>query len=960
VAKKTGTTVRVHNIAKELNVSSKDIVEKCQSEGIPGVTNHMSTVKIGLAATIREWFDSGSGGTTTAVETAPVDVEAAKRNVASRARRVTKKASKSKSSSTSTTRTTSTDSTKPVRIKVDGPATPTVQAAAGATDAAAGRDIAHDEMLVGHEVDDVRVSASLDTAGQSGTTAPRASDERSTPVEAGDAVVTSDGSKRPQMNVPDRPDTISPAGPMLETPTKSTLSGPRIIRVEQPDVIPAPRSSRGPDRRGPAGGGSGPVGGGRGVREFGADAKPGGGSMEPGRGTDRTTGRPGGRNKRRTGAAGAVDARTTRKAATPGGDKPFNWRDQDLRERANRLNRSGGFFKAARRDSLNRSNRGSHAPNAAQSGGNVRIDEPITVKSLSAATGVKSAKILKRLMQDGTMATINSVLNAETAIEIMVEYDIELDVNLSRTAEEEVVENFADRTMVDEQPRSPVVTILGHVDHGKTTLLDSIRKTRVAEGEAGGITQATSAFRVPVHMGDEDRMVTFIDTPGHEAFTEMRSRGAKVTDVVVLVVAADDGVMPQTVESISHAKAAGVPIVVALNKMDKAEATDSNIQRILGQLSEQELNPTEWGGSTEVIRISAFKGEGIQDLLEVLDYQTQLLELKADFGGQAGGTVLEAQVEEGRGPVARLLVQQGKLKKGDFIVAGRGYGRVRDITNDRGKRIDDAGPSSPVAISGLSELPDAGDKFYVVDSLRGAEAAAGERRQLEREKYLSTDKVTLDNIFEKLSASGKKELPLVVKADVQGSLETLRASILKISGDEVTVAIKHAAVGGVNDSDISLAEASGAIIVGFNVTTSTSARRLAEQRGVDIRFYDVIYDLIDDIVKAAEGLLEPELRLEVLGHADVRQAFRISKVGMVAGCYVSDGTIERNAQIRVTRDGIVIEKDRRLQQLKRFKDDAKEVKSGQECGMLIDGYDDIKVGDVIECYKTLKIRRTLS
>ncbi|MCA9295234.1 MAG: translation initiation factor IF-2, partial [Phycisphaerales bacterium] len=439
-----------------------------------------------------------------------------------------------------------------------------------------------------------------------------------------------------------------------------------------------------------------------------------------------------------------------------------------------------------------------------------------------------------------------------------------------------------------------------------------------------------------------------------------RARGAQVTDVVVLVVAADDGVMPQTIESISHAKAAGVPIVVALNKIDKAEATDSNIQRILGQLSEHELNPTEWGGSTEVIRISAVKGEGIQDLLEVLDYQTQLLELKADFGGPAEGTVLEAQVEEGRGPVARLLVQQGLLKKGDFIVAGRGYGRVRDITNDRAKRIDEAGPSSPVAISGLSELPDAGDKFYIVDSLRAAEAAADERRQLEREKNLSTDKVTLDNIFEKLSASGKKELPLVVKADVQGSLETLRASILKISGEEVTVAIKHAAVGGVNDSDIALAEASGAIIVGFNVTTSTSARRLAEQRGVDIRFYDVIYDLIDDIVKAAEGLLEPELRLEVLGHADVRQAFRISKVGMVAGCYVSDGTIERNAQIRVTRDGIVIEKDRRLQQLKRFKDDAKEVKAGQECGMLIDGYDDIKVGDVIECYKTLKIRRTLS
>ncbi len=589
----------------------------------------------------------------------------------------------------------------------------------------------------------------------------------------------------------------------------------------------------------------------------------------------------------------------------------------------------------------------------------MKIDEPITIKSLSAATGVKSAEMLKTLFLAGHPMTINSVLETEQAMEMMMEYSIELEVTAYKTAEEQISEQFSERDYKDEQPCSPVVTILGHVDHGKTTLLDSIRKANVAEGEAGGITQATSAFRVPVTMADAERTITFIDTPGHEAFTEMRSRGAKVTDVVVLVVAADDGVMPQTIESINHAKAAGVPIIVALNKVDKPEATDSNIQRILGQLAEHELNPVEWGGSTEVVHVSALKGEGVQDLLEVLDFQTQLLELTADFAGPAEGTVIEAQLESGRGAVARILVQQGLLKKGDFIVVGRAYGRVRDIVNDRGERITEAGPAMPVAISGINEVPDAGDKFYIVKNIRAAEASADERRDQERQHKLAREKVTLDNIFQHLEAHERKDLPLIVKADVQGSLETLRATLIKIANQEIAVVIKHSAVGGINDSDITLAEASGAIIVGFNVTASSTARKLAERKQVDIRFYDVIYDLTDDVTKAAEGLLTPEIKLEVLGHAEVREVFKVSKVGMIAGCYVIDGAIERNAQIRVTREDIVIEKDRRLEQLKRFKDDAKEVKAGQECGMHIDGYDDIKVGDVIECYKSHEVKRTL-
>ncbi|MGA1017981.1 MAG: translation initiation factor IF-2 [Phycisphaerales bacterium] len=591
-------------------------------------------------------------------------------------------------------------------------------------------------------------------------------------------------------------------------------------------------------------------------------------------------------------------------------------------------------------------------------GGEVTVNEPVTVRELSEATGVKQAEIMKRLLLMGTPITVNSAMDTEQAIEVMMEFGIELKVTPRPSAAEVIEQRFVDREPVDVKPRAPVVTILGHVDHGKTSLLDRIRNANVAAGEAGGITQATSAFQVPVKAGNRDRVVTFIDTPGHEAFTSMRARGAKVTDIAVLVIAADDGVMPQTIESINHAKAAEVPIVVALNKIDKPEATEGNIQRIFGQLAEQGLNPVEWGGETEVIKTSAITGDGVQDLLDMLDYQAELRDLKADIGGRAVGTVLEAQMEEGRGPVARLLVQEGTLKKGDFVVVGRGFGRVRDIVDDHGKRIPEAGPSTPVAISGIDELPDAGDRIYCVDSLKDAEAAAEERRRLDRERELAVPRVTLDNIFEKMQESERTELPLVVKADVQGSVETLRALLGKLGGDEVDVSVKHIAVGGINESDVALAQATGAIILGFNVTSSSRARQLAENKGIDIRLYEVIYQLTDDVEKAARGLLAPEIKLEVLGHAEVRAVFRITKVGMVAGCYCTDGVIERNSQIRVTRDGIVVESDRRLEQLKRFKDDVKEVRSGQECGMKIVGYDDIREGDILECYKSVEVART--
>jgi translation initiation factor IF-2 len=934
--------MRVFQLAKELGVASKEVVAKCQAEDVPNITNHMSTVSLGLAETIRLWFNGGGGGT--AVKTAaPVDVEKARTQVAKKA---AKKAAKKKKVTKKKT------ATQVEEIETAAKAPEVEVTARVATPPAAPPAL---PPVVDQPVVPEPPAAMPE--------APRAEPEPLAPAarapDIGDqeppAPPSVPGSPPgPMMNVPTRPKIEKPLGKKLDKPTKVQLAGPKVIRVESPDVVPAPTrrapADRGPGRFGPSTRGPdmpmspGARGGGGGGR---------GGPPGAAGGANR-------RNKRRSASARDEGNRTGRLSTPAEGQRPFNWREQDLLERERRLNRSGGFFRAARRDNLKRSSGGGHrAKTAAQSGGTVKVAEPITVKELSAATGVKSAEILKRLLLAGAPATINSVIPTETATEMMVEYDIALDVVQQKTAEEQIVEQFEQRDMEDEQKRSPVVAILGHVDHGKTSLLDSIRKTKVADGEAGGITQATSAFQVPVTVSEGEHLITFIDTPGHEAFTEMRSRGAKVTDIVVLVVAADDGVMPQTIESINHAKAAGVPIVVALNKIDKPEATDPNIQRILGQLAEHELNPVEWGGQTEVIRTAAVSGEGVQDLLEVLDYQAQLLELKADWGGNAEGSVIEAQLAEGRGPVANILVEQGKLKKGDFIVVGRAFGRVRDMVSDRGERLDEAGPSMPIAFSGINEVPDAGDKFYVVKNLKAAEAAAEERRALERERDLATEKVTLDNIFEKLSEAQRKDLPLIVKGDVQGSVDTLKVTLEKISTDDVTISIKHAAVGGVNDSDILLAEAAGAIIIGFNVTSSAKARKAAESRGVDIRLYDVIYDVTDDVKKAAEGLLEPEYKLEVLGHAEVREVFKITKVGMIAGCYVTNGVIQRNAQVRVTRGDIVVEKDRRLEQLKHFKEDVKEIRAGQECGMKIDGYDDIKTGDVLECYKTLEVRRTL-
>jgi translation initiation factor IF-2 len=970
VAKKTSVK-RVHQLAKELGVSSKDIVSKCQAEGIPDITNHMSAISVGLAVTVREWFGGGSGESTAVETAAPVDVAAARKKAPRRAKAKAKPAGTLNASDTGDTDVAVDDA-----VAVAEPASPVTEAAPIAADPAVTPAtaepsfVSEDDSVA--EVPEVSEEAFVAAASDDVVT----SAEDSPTTSEGDVIADDSNGESPVMNIPKRPEVISPAGEQLTQKKKVTLSGPVVVRVEQPDAVAPPRAPRPPRGGGSSDGPGYQQGGprtGGGVRDLNVpDAPP----AERGRGNSTTgrrrdgrgeTGRAG--DRRGGGGAGGGgggvrsdrrrDGRSGRSFQGAGADdgRGGAWRDQDLLERDRRLNSAGGFFKRHRQD-RNRK-RGGRQVVTQRPEGPVKVTEPISIKELSAATGVKGNEILKQLFLLGVMTTINATIETEQAHEIMTNFDIELEVVEKKSAAEVIEQQFQERDRSDERPRSPVVTILGHVDHGKTSLLDKIRNANVADGEAGGITQATSAFRVPVKAGDGERLVTFIDTPGHEAFTSMRARGAQVTDVVVLVVAADDGVMPQTVESISHAQAAGVPIVVALNKIDRPDATDANIQRILGQLAEQELNPVEWGGSTEVVKTSAINGDGIQELLDVLDYQAELLELQADFAGNAEGTVLEANVEDGRGPVASVLVQEGRLTTGSFIVSGRGFGRVRDMVDEHGTRVQEAGPSTPIALSGLDEVPNAGDKFYIVDSLKAAENAAEECRRFSREEALTQPKVTLDNIFDRMKEVGARELPLIVKADVQGSVETLKTILPKISTDEVRIVVKHSAVGGISESDISLAEASGAIVVGFNVTTSAKARALAEQRRVDFRLYEVIYDLTDDVEKAAAGLLDPELKLEVKGHAEVREVFKVSKVGMIAGCYVTDGGMERNLQIRVTREGIVVESDRRLEQLKRFKDDVKEVKSGMECGMKIEGYDDIKVGDVLECYKTIEVARTL-
>ncbi|MCD8786023.1 translation initiation factor IF-2 [Staphylococcus gallinarum] len=580
----------------------------------------------------------------------------------------------------------------------------------------------------------------------------------------------------------------------------------------------------------------------------------------------------------------------------------------------------------------------------------ITYQDGITVGELADKLNVDSSGIIKKLFLLGIMANINQSLDDETLELIVDDYGVEIEKEV--VIDEEDLSVYFDDPSEDEQAveRPAVVTIMGHVDHGKTTLLDSIRNTKVTAGEAGGITQHIGAYQIV----NDGKKITFLDTPGHAAFTTMRARGAQVTDITILVVAADDGVMPQTIEAINHAKEANVPTIVAVNKIDKPT---SNPDRVMQELTEYGLIPEDWGGDTIFVPLSALSGEGIDDLLEMIVLTSEVQELKANPSQRAVGTVIEAELDKSRGPAASLLVQNGTLNVGDPVVVGNTYGRIRAMVNDLGQRIKTAGPSTPVEITGINDVPQAGDRFVVFKDEKQARRIGEARHESNvLQQRQESKSVSLDNLFEQMKQGEMKDLNVIIKGDVQGSVEALAASLMKIDVEGVNVRIIHTAVGAINESDVTLANASNGIIIGFNVRPDTGAKRAAEAEGVDMRLHRVIYNVIEEIESAMKGMLDPEYEEQVIGQAEVRQTFKVSKVGTIAGSYVIDGKITRNAGVRVIRDGIV-QFEGELDTLKRFKDDAKEVAQGYECGITIEKYNDLKEGDIIEAFEMVEIKR---
>jgi len=579
----------------------------------------------------------------------------------------------------------------------------------------------------------------------------------------------------------------------------------------------------------------------------------------------------------------------------------------------------------------------------------VFIPDEISVGELASRMKKTGAEVVKALMKNGIMASLPQMIDYDTAALVAMDMGCKVEREVIVTIEEQLIDDHQD-TAEELVSRAPVVVVMGHVDHGKTSLLDAIRNTSVAEGEAGGITQHIGAYQVQVN----GKSITFLDTPGHEAFTSMRARGAMITDIAILVVAAEDGIMPQTVESINHAKAANIPIIVAINKIDKPEA---NPDRVKQQLTEYGLLTEDWGGDTICCPISAKKNIGIENLLEMVTLTAEMAELKANPNRAGQGTVIEARLDKGRGPVATLLVQNGTLKQGDVIIAGTAVGRVRTMLDYKGRKLTEAGPSVPVEVAGLSEAPNAGSSFFAVADERMARELVEQRKTEERAKASApTQKVSLENLFDQIQAGERKELALIVKADVQGSVEALKASLEKLANDEVNVRVIHGAVGAINESDVMLAASSNAIIVGFNVRPDAAARDSAARTNVDMRMYRVIYDCIDEIEAAMKGMLAPKFREVILGHAEIRQTYKVSGVGTVAGSYVQDGKLVRNCSVRVVRDGIVIHEGT-LGSLQRFKDSAKEVAENYECGLTVEKYNDIKEGDIIEAFSMEEIPR---
>ncbi|HNQ23484.1 MAG TPA: translation initiation factor IF-2 [Phycisphaerae bacterium] len=943
--------MRVHILAKELNVSSKAILDKCRAEGLGDVVkNHMSTLSAGLDATIREWFSEGAHGTV--LETAErVDLG----KVRVRPRRQRKAAEEDLGGEQAAaaelgipeleaegSAVAVAEVPRPGEVPPELVAVPQVVAAEApaAVAAEAAPALPAPPVVVAEGVALPGTAAA--TVAEAGVvaegTAAEAVGEVTPAAPVPPAVVTAAAGAGPQegdgapgavgvVAAPEKPrEPVRAAGPQ-HVPEPARLRGPRVVRYEAPDRnLPIRRPGPAPARR-PA-----------------AEAPP------P---SPETPGTEAERAAQRSGRRPRMSPRRAAGRAAEAGERLLEWRDQDLLERRERLKTATG-----KRIHRRRSEHGGGTAVAAAAPGRDRVvlNEPVHMKDFCAGTGLNFLQLVQVLQREhGIVANINMVLPTEVAELLALQFGIEVEIIPAMSKLDQLKEDFAARPRLREEPRPPVVTILGHVDHGKTSLLDAIRKTRVAAAEDGGITQHIGAWALDTPVG----RVTFLDTPGHHAFSAMRARGAQMTDVVVLAVAADDGVMPQTVEAISHAKAAAVPVVVALTKIDLGE---QNLMKTYGQLAEHGLTPSgDWGGEVDVIPTSVVSGRGIAELLQHIVALGELLNLRADPSLPATGTVIEAETKEGVGPVVRLLVQEGTLRVGDIVVCGSAFGKVRALLNDRGERIAEAGPATPVEVWGLDDVPMAGDQLFGVDNLQSAKDVATE---IQHERVVSarlqTQKVrTLEEMFRRRDVQETPELNLIIKADVDGSLAALRQALSELPSDEVRLTIRHTGVGAVNDSDVLLAATCEGIVVAFRVDSAVGARRLAEEHGVEIRAYRVIYEVADEVKKALEGLLAPEERIEFRGKAEVRNIFHISKVGAVAGSYVLDGVVERSHLAKVIRDGVVVREGCKFASVRRFKDDVKEVRAGLECGLRIEGFEDLHVGDLVETYEVVKIARTL-
>jgi len=932
--------VRVHTLAKELGVKSKAIVEKCQAEGLD-VKNHMSVLSAGLEATIREWFSEGEH-TTTEETTARVDLR--------KVRRKPRKAAAKKKAEEAATAVAEATEEAPPTIKAEAPPAEAPEAerpkrkSPAEVEQEAGQ-VSVAEAPAEEQGKAVEPSPQIEPQPTAVAEPPVETIEEAKEVEKKEEVPASEaqetveeaeapaaGPAAAPAEPPKPPEPVKPAGP-ANVPAPAKLQGPRVVRIERPEEVTV--RPRRPARRASEA-----------AAEISTPVAPE--EVAPGKG-----------RKRRVGGKALTEAeekaaRKARALARRGRgevvERIREWRDRDLIERSERVAAATDHPELiGRKAEVRRPKATVTAPRKTK----VQLAEPIIMKDFCAAIGVPFNRVFPKLMEHGEMATINQAITAELAEMLALEFDVEVEIVRQKSGYERLEEQFRQRPKDNVKPRPPVVTFLGHVDHGKTSLLDAIRNTRVVSGEAGGITQHIGAYRYRIN----DRYVAFLDTPGHEAFTALRARGANMTDIVVLVVAADDGVMPQTVEAISHAKAANVAIVVAMNKIDLPNA-DPN--KVLGQLAEHGLTPAEWGGEIDVIRTSAITGEGIKELVEHLDTLAELLDLKAQASGPATGVVIEASMDPSRGPIANLMVQEGELKVGDVVVAGTGYGRVRSMVDDLGQNVKAAYPATPVSVLGLDQVPEAGDRFYVIEDLQQAQSIVEEKRAQDRASALAKrPRVTLDTIFGEMEAGTRKALNLIVKADVQGSVDVLTSKLGELGSDEVSVRVLHAGVGGISEGDVLLADASEAAIIGFGVVPEDRARELAQKLGIEIRVYTVIYELLDDLTKALEGMLEPTYEQKILGRARVREVFRISRVGTVAGCIVNEGTITRDSKVRIIRQNVIIREEAALQSLRRFKDDVREVRQGLECGIKIAGFDDVKVGDVIEAYEMVEVARKL-